>query len=108
LINVADYTAVSLNPEFVEAIYCGLQILAVPTRRDFTILFLNIIMTMPASHRIHALRQKPRGMYENIKINYRIAESYQIAPTARFATPRYDAYCKIWVKNYCRVLLNRT
>jgi hypothetical protein len=47
-------------------------------------------------------------------MKHRIAESYQIVPTTRFAavcfacfatakgqasTPRYDTYCKIWVKN---------
>jgi hypothetical protein len=31
------------------------------------------------------LEAKPKGMSRNIKINYRIAVGYQIAPTARFA-----------------------
>ena len=31
------------------------------------------------------LEAKPIGMSLNIKIKYRIAESYQIVPTARFA-----------------------
>jgi hypothetical protein len=35
------------------------------------------------------LEAKPIGMSLNIKIKYRIAESYQIAPTTRFATVCY-------------------
>jgi hypothetical protein len=35
------------------------------------------------------LEAKPKGMYQNIKVNYRIAESYQIVPTTRFAAVYY-------------------
>jgi hypothetical protein len=46
-------------------------------------------MIMPASDRIHALRQSREACLKTLKINYRIAVSYQIAPTTRFAA----VYC---------------
>jgi hypothetical protein len=44
---------------------------------------------MPASHRIHALRQSREACLKTLKINYQIAVSYQIAPTAHFAVVCY-------------------
>jgi hypothetical protein len=38
---------------------------------------------------VSTLEAKPRGMSRNIKVNYRIADSYQIAPTTRFAAVCY-------------------
>ncbi len=37
-----------LNPDYAVDIYCGLKIHAVPPKRDFTILVLNILMNMSA------------------------------------------------------------
>ena len=36
------------NPDCAVGIYCGLKIHAIPPRRDFTILVLDILMNMPA------------------------------------------------------------
>ncbi len=39
----------ALNPDCAVDTYCGLKIHAIPPRRDFTILVLDILMNMPAS-----------------------------------------------------------
>jgi len=42
----------------------------------------------------------PKGMKWNNKFKYRIAGSYnsfQLLVSLRFAAPRHDVYCKIWV-----------
>ena len=39
----------AMIPDCAVASYCGLKILAVPTCRDFPILFLDIFMNMPTS-----------------------------------------------------------
>jgi hypothetical protein len=65
-----------------------------------TILLLNIIMIMPASHRQNALRQRQKACSEIKKIKNRLALSYkslQLRVSLRFTSPRYDPYCKIWV-----------
>ncbi len=36
------------NPDCAVGIYCGLKIHAIPPRRDFTVLVLDILMNMPA------------------------------------------------------------
>ena len=65
-----------------------------------TILLLNISTDMPASHRQNGLRQRRKACSEIINLN--TAESYnslQLRVSLRFASPRYDAYCKIRLKN---------
>ena len=51
------------------------------------------------------LEATPKGMKWNNKFKYRLAFSYkplQLRVSLQFSTPRYDAYCKIWVLN-CRI-----
>ncbi len=40
--------SIFLNPDCAVGIYCGLKIHAIPPRRDFTVLVLDILMNMPA------------------------------------------------------------